>query len=150
MNASRHDADFTFSRSDDPRTVGPNQSDSLPFYIIYRSHHILDRHTFGNRHNERDFDCSCLNNSVCGKRRWNENHGCIRPSSLHCLFHSVENWNTFEILPTLARGHSTDNIGSIIPTTTGMQLPLGSSDSLNQDSRFAVDEDCHTFLSILI
>src|SRR5258707_692804 len=55
MNVAGHDADLTFSRRDDPRTIGPDQP-RLAFYfqVFVGAHHVQHRDALGDADDQRD------------------------------------------------------------------------------------------------
>ena len=143
MDRSGHDSDFTLSRRDHPRAIRPYQPDPLSSDKIDGADHVGHRNPFGDGNNQRNL-CSCsFHYRISSKRRRNKDHTRIGPGSIYSFLDGIENRDSFKILTAFSGGDTGNDVGSIIPATTGVELSLGSGDPLNQQFSIIVDQNSH-------
>src|SRR6476646_1082079 len=106
MNETRHDADLRFINGNDAGTVGANQSDFFPTKRALDLYHVVHWNAFGNANHKLDAGIAGFQNRI-GTKRWrHKDQRGVALGLLDRVAHRIENRNTLDLLPRLARRHA--------------------------------------------
>ena len=160
MNVTRHDANLasTFkgrvrpipsdplAGGNDSWAVGANENDSRMITIqnLSRSHHVRDRNAFGDRTYHFNTSGGGFQDAVSSKWWGDKKHGGCGSRAFYCIRNGVIDWKAVGIfLTSLAGSHASDHLGPVVKTPFGVKGPSRTGDTLAENFRRAVNEDCH-------
>src|SRR5581483_8485686 len=148
MDITRHDAHLRHSRSDDAGTIGADETDILvAFQDRAGFGHVIGRNALGDTDDELDAGRRRFQNGVRREKRGNENEGRVGARFSHRFLDRVENLKTLDLAAALARRHSPDHLGAVIPASLGMEQPRGARDPLADDLSVLIEIDAHDWAS---
>src|SRR4029077_7411912 len=101
------------------------------------------RHPFGNTNNQRYLGVRRFHNGIGGKRRWHIDHTGVGRRLGNGASDRIEDRNAFERGAAFTGRQPGDHLSPVLLAGLGMKLSGGSGDTLSQNSRILVDQNCH-------
>ena len=83
VNVSGHDPQLALTGSDHPRAVRAQQTGGARLQIALHGHHVVDRHPFGDTHNQFHSRLRRLHDGIRGKRGRDEDQGGMGAGGIH-------------------------------------------------------------------
>src|SRR5687767_4764527 len=138
------DAGLAFTGRDDAGTVRTNQPRAgMILQEGHRLQHVHHRNAFGDAHDKAEAGIRRLHNRVGGKRRRHEDHRRVGAGLFHRIGHGVEHRPAFVGRAAFARRDAAHHLGVIGLRGLGVERALAAGQSLNDQARVVVEQDCH-------
>ena len=142
VNGTRHDADLTFTRRDDARAVGSDQTHlGTRRQARLDAQHVEHRNAFGDAGDDFDAGVGRFTDSVGGERRRHEDHAGVGASVAHGLRHGVEYWAIQMAAATASGGDAADYLRAVGDRLLGMESALLAGEALHQHAGCAIDQN---------
>src|SRR2546426_5536730 len=144
MNEARHDANLRFIDSDHAGAVWSDQADIFATERALDLDHVVDWNAFGDANDQLDAGIGSFQDRIGTKRRGHKDQRGVTLGLLHSITHRIENRNTLDLLPRLARRHTRDNLRPISLALRSMERAFLTSNPLHHHPRILINENAHS------
>src|SRR5919112_856305 len=139
----RHYGDVRLLRREDAGTIRPDEGRVPGPQVVCDPHHIVHGDAFRNAADGRESSIQSLEDGV-GCEGWgDEDHARVRASLFDGRLDSVEDRDSFVVLPTLTRRHPCDHPGAALQHSSRVERALPARYALNEEPRPFVYEYRH-------
>ena len=146
MDEARHDPDLGFINRDDAGTVWSDQANIATIERALDLDHVIDRDAFGNADDQLHAGIGGFQNRIGAERRWHKDQRGVALSLFDRVTNSIEDWNAFYFLPSLARRLARDDLRSLSLALSRMERAFLPRNPLHHHPRILINENAHGHL----